>query len=291
MSRVSLTLKFGFSSKIFWGVLLVGMALPMAAFAQESGPERPVNSTKLPFLREASSGGTVTSTQNGGSGGSGTNNTSGTGSTGSGTVKVEPGGLISQANNCRFKDIKGHRSERAINYLYDHGVAGGRRPCYFDPDAAATRAEAATMVVRAVEAPVPASPEPKAFPDTNVKSWSAKHVKAAKNADIVHGYPDGLYRAEKPVNVVESLKITTRGFKSELSNLNFDELEQISDIELNQWYVQYVQAGLNEGIIDSSATKIFPASEVTRAELAEMVYFLMITREPDCGCLPPPDIQ
>lgn len=294
MSRVSLTLKFGLSSKTLWGVLLVGMMLPVTAFAQESGPERPLNSNKLPFLREASSGGTVTSTQNGGSsssGNTGTNGTNGTGATGSVTVKVEPGGLISQANKCRFKDIQGHRSEKAINYLYDRGVAGGRRPCYFDPNAAATRAEAATMVVRAVEAPIPASPEPKAFPDTNVKAWSAKHVKAAKNADIVHGYPDGLYRAEKPVNVVESLKITTRAFKSDFSSLNMEQLEEITDIELNQWYVQYVNAALNEGIVDTAATTIYPAAEVTRAELAEMVYFLMITHEYDCGCLPPPNSQ
>lgn len=260
------------------GTVLVGAMIPMAVFAQESGPERPINSTKLPFLREASSGEPVTTIHYTSPGPVGSATASGDASDTGNTANVEPGGLLSQGNNCRFQDISGHQSETAINYLYDKGIAGGRRPCYFEPNAVATRAEVATMVVRAVEAPIPESATPAAFPDTNVKSWSAKPVKAAKNADIVHGYPDGLYRAEKPVNVVESLKITTRGFDSDFSELNLGQLQKIQDIELDQWYVQYVQAGLTEGLIDTNAGYIAPASELTRAEIAEMIYISMRKR-------------
>jgi hypothetical protein len=259
------------------GAVLAGAMIPLAAFAEESGPERPLNSTKLPFLREASSGQTVTihygdagQTSNNGSEGEDGN---------TGPVEVAPGGLLSQGNDCPFRDISGHSSENAINYLYNNGVAGGRRPCYFDPNAAATRAEVTAMVVRAVEAPLPEPPVEKAFPDTDLKAWSPRHVKAAKDADIVHGYPDGLFRAEKPVNLVETLKITTRGF--EVADVQPDptQLSGIEDIELDQWYVRYVQAGINEGLIDSSAHHIAPASEVTRAEAAEMIYILMTRRE------------
>lgn len=261
------------------GVLVAGVMVPLTAFAQQSGVERPINPFKLPFLREASSGDVVTTVSYGNSGSSGGADNGGAGAAGESVgVYVEPGGLISQANNCRFQDIAGDSSEKAIDYLYDKGIAGGRRPCYFDPSAVATRAEAATMVVRAVDATVPDSAIPKAFPDIDVNSWSAKEIKAAKNADIVHGYPDGLYRAEKPVNVVETLKITTRGFKSDFSGLDYKQLGKIKDIELNQWYVQYVQAGLNEGIIGSDATQIDPATQVTRSELAEIVYILMKNR-------------
>lgn len=282
MSRVSFLPKGGLARSAFLGAVVMGVMIPIGVFAQESGAERPINSTKLPFLHEASSGGAVSGTQTGGtsSGQNGGNGTSSNGNVGSGQISVPPGGLISQGNNCRFKDIAGHRSATAINYLYDKGIAGGRRPCYFDPNAVATRAEVTTMVVRAADVTVPASPESKAFPDTNTRSWSARHVKAAKNADIVHGYPDGLFRAEKPANVVETLKITTRGFKSDFSLLSRQQPGQkITDIELDQWYIKYVQAGLNEGIIDSSATHIYPASQVTRAEVAEIIYILMKRRE------------
>ncbi len=254
-------------------ITIVGIVLPLSAFAQSSGPERPLSAGKLPFLREASAGGAVTSTA------------PETGGPDAVTepvvnpVKVTQGGLESQSNNCRFRDISGHRSEGAINYLYDKGVAGGRRPCYFEPNAVVTRAEVTTMVVRANDVPVPVTPEPKAFPDTDVNSWSAKHVKAAKNADIVHGYPDGLFRAEKPINVVETLKITTRGFDSDFSQVDFEKLSKITDIALDQWYIKYVQAGFDENLILENATLIAPASEVTRAEAAEIVYILMTRRE------------
>lgn len=280
MSRVSFLPQGSLTRYTLMGAVLIGAMIPMAVFAQESGPERPINSTKLPFLREASSGGVVTtihytSPGDTGAGADGNGATGGNGSESDNAAQVPPGGLLSQGNNCRFRDISGHQSETAINYLYDKGIAGGRHPCYFEPNAVATRAEVATMVVRAVEAPMPESATPAAFPDTNVKSWSAKHVKAAKNADIVHGYPDGLYRAEKPVNVVESLKITTRGFGSDFKLMSPAALQEIRDIELNQWYVKYVQAGLNEGLIDGNAKYIAPAGEVTRAEIADMIYILM----------------
>lgn len=277
MSRTSFQPHGGLIRYTLMGAVLAGAMIPLAVFAQESGPERPINSTKLPFLREASSGETVTihygdTSQ---SGSSGTEGQSGT----NGTVEVTPGGLLSQGSNCPFRDISGHSSENAINYLYNEGIAGGRRPCYFEPNAPATRAEVTAMVVRAVEAPLPEPPVEKAFPDTDLKAWSPRHVKAAKDADIVHGYPDGLFRAEKPVNLVETLKITTRGFEVADVQPDTTQLSRIADIELNQWYIRYLQAGINEGLIDSSAHHIAPAGEVTRAEVAEMIYILMTRRE------------
>ncbi|MCC6643157.1 S-layer homology domain-containing protein, partial [Candidatus Peregrinibacteria bacterium] len=119
---------------------------------------------------------------------------------------------------------------------------------------------------------------PKAFPDTNTKSWNASYVKSAKNNDIVHGYPDKLYRAEKSVNKVEALKIVTRAFKSDFSKTNLKELSSIDDIELNQWYVQYVSAAVHEDLIPAGSKSLEPAAYLSRAELAQMVYDLMIRR-------------
>lgn len=277
MSRASLHPHGGLIRYTLMGAVLVGALIPLAAFAQESGPERPLNSTKLPFLREASSGQTVTIHygDTGQSGGGGTEGKSGD----TGTREVPPGCLLSQGHDCPFRDISGHSSENAINYLYNEGVAGGRRPCYFDPNATATRAEVTAMVVRAAEITLPEPPVEKAFPDTDLKAWSPRHVKAAKDNDIIHGYPDGLFRAEKPVNLVETLKITTRGFDVADVQPDTAQLSGIEDIELDQWYVRYVQAGIYEGLLDPSSHQIAPASEVTRAEAAELIYILMTRRK------------
>ena len=273
MSSKGTTAKFNLIRKYTLGSILLSLFITAIPLVSAAGISYEGN--RLPFLREASRGDKVVYSNI-----PYPNGNNGSGNNVNGGVNVPPGGLISQANGCRFQDIKGNKSETAINYLYDKGIAGGRRPCYFDPNLKATRAEAATMVVRAVKAPVPATALPKAFPDTDVNAWSAKQVKAAKNAGIVHGYPDTLYRAEKPVNKVEALKIVTRGFNSDFSRLNNQtQLKKINDIKLDQWYVQYVNSGMNEGLIAKDATSIQPAENLTRAELAEMVFTMLENRE------------
>lgn len=267
-----------------WVLLLIAVAIPGITSAQETAeiPEPDVQQVNeqvnhnLPWLKEAHTGNDQAGS--GGGNGSGDND-------GSGSEEAEDGGLKSQENNCRFQDIKGHKSERAIEALYDKNVVGGRRPCYFDPNATATRAEAAAIVVRAIEVEIPKEAEPLPFPDTNKKSWNAKYVKAAKDNDIVHGYPDKNYRAEQEVNKVEALKIVTRAFgsesagKSDFSEVNLQQLEEIVDIDLSQWYGRYVQAGLDEQIISDDTRYLEPADFISRAELAEMVYQLMINRK------------
>ena len=192
----------------------IALALPGMVSAQEVTEFNPSNvqqvnervNNDLPWLKDAYTGNDQEVT-----GGQGNGTDGGAGS----EEEDDDGGLKSQANNCRFQDVKGHRSEKAIEALYDKNVIGGRRPCYFDPNANATRAEAAAVVVRAIEVEIPKEAEPIPFPDTNKKSWNAKYVKAAKDNDIVHGYPDKNYRAEQEVNKVEALKIVTRAFESE----------------------------------------------------------------------------
>lgn len=119
MSRLSFSPFVSPQMLVLLAIALMGILIPAAAFAQVSGPERPINSNKLAFLKEASSGGSIS----GGSGISAYGDASGsnriTPSEPVNVVKVEQGGLVSQTNNCRFRDISGHRSETAINYLYD----------------------------------------------------------------------------------------------------------------------------------------------------------------------------
>lgn len=279
--------KYKFPTKMGMMILLSVVAMiPGMVSAQQTTeiPEEQVQQVNervnhdLPWLKEAFTGGEQTGSNSGQGNGNGNGENSG-------EEEKDDGGLKSQEKGCRFQDIKGHRSEKAIEALYDQNVIGGRRPCYFDPNAMATRAEAAAVVVRAIEVEVAVEVETKPFTDTNKNSWSAKYVKAAKDNDIVHGYPDKNYRAEQEVNKVEALKIVTRAFDSEaagasdFSEENIQQLEQIVDIDLSQWYGRYVQAGLDEQIIDDGTRYLEPADFISRAELAEMVYQLMLNRE------------
>lgn len=249
------------------------MMLPGLTMANQINETSSAQFSKLPFLREASSG-TQVSGPGTGSGSSSTAN----------PVKPEPVKLHSQEAGCGFRDIKGHKNEKAIAYLYNKKVVGGRKACYFEPDKAATRGEAAAMAVRAAKVEVTEKVETKPFPDSKTNAWSTRYVKAAKDQKIVHGYPDQNYRAEQPINRVESLKIVTRSLESNFSQTGAGttaevEAKKIQDIEMNQWYLPYVEAGINEGLIAPDTKYIYPAAYVTRAEYAQILYDLMVKRE------------
>ena len=251
--------------------LLIPTTGVLAATSGGDGDLQPsqIVHNKLPFLRDASSGDSVTST----------------GGPTKDPVAVS-GGLTSQAHGCRFNDISGDRAEHAINYLYDKKVAGGRQPCKFEPQAAATRAEATTMAVRAIQANVPAEVGQKPFPDVKTTAWNSRYITTAKSKAIVHGYPDTQFRPDQAINKVEALKIVTRAFDTDFSKVNLQNLKQYSDVELNQWYVQYVDAGFDQGLLGGenapltvTVNRIYPANYITRSELAEMIYVMMIKRE------------
>ncbi|MCC7432246.1 S-layer homology domain-containing protein [Candidatus Peregrinibacteria bacterium] len=252
------------------------LMMPGLSLADQVPGQSSAEFSKLPFLREASSGSEVS--------GYGVRNVTGLNGSGSNPSKPEPVKLHSQEAGCGFKDISGHKNEKAIAYLYNKKVVGGRRACYFDPDKATTRAEAATMAVRAAKVAVPEKVEVKPFPDSKTNAWSTRYVKAAKDKEIVHGYPDKNYRAEQPVNRVESLKIVTRALQSDFSKTGAGttaevEAKKIKDIELNQWYAKYVEAGFNEGLIAPDTKTLYPTAYVTRAEYAQILYDMMVRRE------------
>jgi hypothetical protein len=264
--------------RLFFVVAAIfSIALPAVAMAQTSGgnevlPTSQIVDTSLPFLHDATSGDQVTEIKI----------TGGIPVTTDSTALA--GGLSSQANHCTFRDIKGSSSEQAIQYLYDQDIAGGRRPCYFDPDLLSTRAEIATMATRAVQASTPSDVVVKPFPDVAKTAWHARYIKSAKTRGVVGGYPDGNYRPDNAVNKVEALKIVTRTFGSDFSQTNLNSLKTYSDLYLDQWYVPYVSSGLSQGLVGPNAvlpttSGVFaPAEYLTRAEVADLIYYMVKRR-------------
>ena len=55
--------------------------------------------------------------------------------------------------------------------------------------------------------------------------------------------------------------------------------DNFTDIGKDQWYMQYLQAGVNEGLVDAKNKLVNPAKILTRAQLSEMIYTLLKKRE------------
>ena len=107
-----------------------------------------------------------------------------------------------------FSDVSQSREDfAAIEDLKGRGVFTGRPDGTFGPDDFVNRAEAITIVVRAV-ANVSNLPTFKnCFPDVYGEEWYVQSVCYAKDLGWIAGYPDGTFQPVRTVAKAEFLKI------------------------------------------------------------------------------------
>ena len=114
-----------------------------------------------------------------------------------------------------FDDDDGSVHEAAINALAENGIirgVGGRR---FAPDAAVTRAQAATLAVRSFEllmkSPIPSGTD--AFDDDAGNGHEADINKAAA-AGILNGTAPRRFEPNRPLRRDEAASVMTRGLEA-----------------------------------------------------------------------------
>ena len=97
------------------------------------------------------------------------------------------------------------------------------------------------------------------FSDIEAGQWYNPYVRAAVEAGIIDGYPDGTFRPGDLINFAEASKIIVEGFERSVGS---------DDV----WYIPYVQELANSAAIPTSIDSY--NVDVTRGEMAEMVYRL-----------------
>ncbi len=112
-----------------------------------------------------------------------------------------------------FSDVAGHPAQKEIAALAAQGVLKGYPDGTFRPDRQVTRAEFTAMLVRALElnrrAPGSPAPEQPAFSD-ELPAWAAGDISLAARYGLVSGYPDGAFRADRPLTGLEAVCILAR---------------------------------------------------------------------------------
>src|SRR3989344_1162407 len=119
-----------------------------------------------------------------------------------------------------FTDVPPSREEfTAVEDLQRRGILEGRPDGSFGPDAAVNRAEAVTIVVRAV-ANVRNLPHfSKCFPDVRSDDWFVGTVCYAADLDWISGYPDGTFQPARTVAKGGVLKILLNAYGVDLTPL------------------------------------------------------------------------
>ncbi len=183
-----------------------------------------------------------------------------------------------------FSDIQDSPYKTSIEYLYNHGVVEGYSDGTFRPEAKINRAEIMKIILEAsLDEDLGFGRQ--CFKDVG-NDWFAKYVCYAKEKKIVEGYPDGYFRPAQLVNTAEALKMGIESFPVQLGSAP------------DPWYQKYIDFSHDNNIF--SRYNILPQKEMTRGEMAYLIYQLMMdkagtkkftgkhdSRSAGCGQTPP----
>ena len=174
-----------------------------------------------------------------------------------------------------------HPNYLAISDLFLKGIIAGYEDGTFRPDGTINRAELAKIIVTSKTYPDPEKYN-NCFKD--VKSeWFANYVCYAKEQGWVGGYEDETFRPENTVSRVEAIKIILLAlYDGKINPKGFLKSIKPSDIDLESWYGQYFIFAENSRLFDKAHIKwddqsysYYPNDNISRKEVAEMIYRVM----------------
>lgn len=209
--------------------------------------------------------------------------------------EVQPAAETSEYKTL-FKDVSTKSNyAKGINYLYSKGVIKGYEDNTFRGYNNINRAELLKMLVAGQDINPDINVYKNCFPD--VKSeWFAPYVCYAKDKQWVGGYDDGTFKPAQTVTKSEAIKMILNALNVQSSTFhasNYVRNPPFKDIQFEEWFSKYVytacyyqyldcniKAELNNGVaIDWAPDQYFPAKQITRNTVAEIMYRILYSRE------------
>lgn len=182
-----------------------------------------------------------------------------------------------------FKDLTGHWAAQVINKLVSLGIVSGYLDGTFKPDNIITRAEAASILTRALKLTQDNEVDKVdklVFVDREeIPLWARGAIAAAVKKGLLKGYPvqGGVaFKADIPIARVELAVILSRIIETKKVQ-STGEVPVFSDItSFPDWAKEAVNTVVAGGIISGYPDGTFrPSKPVTRAEMASMILRLM----------------
>jgi len=167
--------------------------------------------------------------------------------------------VVSFAGAATFTDVDDADLDAVVTRLAGLKILDGYPDGTFKPDNTITRAEFATIAVRALGLHTTAdllANVPSKFSDVKVTDWFNKYVNVATSQGILKGYPDGTFKPNNNITQAEALTIVLRllGYNDNLSG---------------NWPYNYVMQADMLGLITSD----FAANTAaTRGGIAALIY-------------------
>ena len=181
-----------------------------------------------------------------------------------------------------FSDISASPNKAAIESLTAREIINGMGDGTFAPNATMTRAQYATIVVKALGL-TPDASGAAAFTDVPAGSWFASYVGTACTYGIVNGRGGGIFDPQGTITRQEAAVMTVRaaklcGLDTALGDAEIrDHLSEFADyVTIASWAKENMAWCYKTGVLDNSALNVEPKKEILRGEVAEMLYRMLV---------------
>jgi hypothetical protein len=149
---------------------------------------------------------------------------------------------------------------REMTYLFDKSILKGSADNALRPSANISRAEAMTMIGRAIG--LDETKRMTRFKDVSGESFAAGYIQSAFEKGIIKGFPNGTFRPDQPVTRAEMAILVSKAY-----NLTGDTSEKIVDISNQVTGYAQIKALYNVGITKGYPDHSFkPYKPINRAE-------------------------
>ncbi|WP_342557417.1 S-layer homology domain-containing protein [Lysinibacillus sp. FSL P4-0201] len=164
-----------------------------------------------------------------------------------------------------YTDVtKGHWAFSEIQSLYDQSLIKGYSNGTFKPEASITRAEAATIIARALNL---TTTKDSSFKDVSKSHYAYSAIAAVEQAGIIKGQEAGKFNPNGQLSRAEMSAILTRAYKlTGTSKVSF------SDVKSTHWAYSHIQALVANDLTGGFPDNTFrPDAQITRAQFASFL--------------------
>ena len=163
----------------------------------------------------------------------------------------------------------------AISSLSSQGIVSGYPDNTFKPDTTVTRAEFATMLVKALG--LSTSGTSGTFTDVTADSWYYGAVNAAVADGLVAGMGDNLFAPNALITREQMAVMVTKALGTKASAVDGTELNFFSDKSaVSSWAASGMEEAVKTGIVHGMAAGMLaPMADATRVQAAVMIYRLL----------------
>ncbi|PID16143.1 hypothetical protein CSV63_05765 [Sporosarcina sp. P34] len=161
----------------------------------------------------------------------------------------------------QFSDVDKHWAKKEIMYLADRNIIGGFPDGTFKPNDPITRAQASSMLIKALKIPLVKNPTIQ-FKDVSKKSSYYQILATVNEKGIMRG-DNGFMRPGEDTSRAHMAAIIRRSF-----NIPVDRQATFVDVSPTHWSFPDINGIAKKGITGGSEGKYMPADSVTRSQFA-----------------------